>query len=346
MCHSHHFRGILRQLYWLPVLLILMWSNDLPATEVQDAASAAVDDPDAASLPDYSPPERWLLLCCGLPGDDAHRERLTEACQKILAAAQPVLGVAPEHLKCLAGDERMRDALVDHADQLGVCTKQTVADSVEKLIQQVGTDEGCWIVLLGHASLYQGRSQFNVSGPDLDQDQFASWVRPLACREQVVWVTLPVSGFWIKPLKAESRVVISATEADFELTGTEMPYALADVMAGQGEHQRLIDVDQDGSLSLLDLYLATTLEITSRFRSQERLQTEHAQLDDNGDGRGSELQQAYLPAKKEDAEASIDETEVPTGDKSGATASEPPTVIMNQNLDGFQSRQIRVQEPS
>ena len=227
---------------------------------------------------------RWLFLCCGLPGDGGHRERLTEACEKILKASGPVLGVPADKLTVLAGDEEMQSALAEHADDIQVCTKETVQTTMGKLSDAVGPQDSCWVILLGHGSLYAGRSAYNVVDRDFDQTQFAQWASTLKCREQVFWVTIPVSGFWTRPLRAPSRVVISATEADMEFTGTEMPYALADVLTGNQEDQALEDIDGDGLLSLMDLYLAVNLEITGRFTAIERLQTEHAQLDDNGDG--------------------------------------------------------------
>jgi hypothetical protein len=61
------------------------------------------------------------------------------------------------------------------------------------------------------------------------------------------------------------------------------------------------DVDKDGVLSLLDLYLAVALDVAKRYSEEELLATEHAQLDDNGDGRASELQAQYYV--EEDAAA-------------------------------------------
>ncbi len=183
------------------------------------------------------------------------------------------------------------------------------------------------------------KSQFNVLDSDFDQSQFAQWAKPLACREQVFWLTMPISGFWIKPLSSPSRVIISATEADLEFTGTEMPYALADMLSGDGQEQSLQDVDQDGSLSLLDLYLATNLEVNGRFRSMDRLQTEHAQLEDNGDGRGSEVQEPYLPVEADEGEE-VAEVADENPAEQAKTKPELPEPISSKSLDGYLSRHI------
>lgn len=331
----------------MTVIASAVWAQAPPessqvAAEVDNDASAT-----QASNNEVEVPNRWLLLCCGLPGDAGHRQRLTEACEKIIATAEPVIGVPPEQLLVLAGDDEMRDALSGQASDVGVCTAESVAAAMQRLSDTVGADDACWVMLLGHAHLYDARSQFNVLDADFDQSHFADWAKSLACREQVFWLTMPISGFWIKPLSSPTRVIISATEADLEFTGTEMPYALADLLSGDGQDQTLRDVDQDGSLSLLDLYLATNLEITGRFRSIDRLQTEHAQLEDNGDGRGSEVQGPYLPVEVgEDEEADPDEEvdaeEDDSADQDAAEAAEStlPDPITSKSLDGYRSRHI------
>lgn len=309
---------------------------------------------------------RWLLLCCGLPGDDGHRERLTRACEQILSAAEPVLGVTSDRLRFLAGDEEMQDALTGSVNQSDVCTADSMATAMTELASQVKPQDACWVIVLGHAHLYDNKSQFNILDSDIDQTDFAVMAKALDCQEQVFWITTPISGFWIKPLAGKSRVIITATEADLEFTGTEMPYALGDLLTSSGEETTFEDVDQDGNLSLLDLYLSVNLEIHGRFESTERLQTEHAQLEDNQDGRGSEVQLPYIPVPDEEKEeTTVDETEPedtenadeePNESESSADAEESasesgapkkvlPKPIDKETLDGYRSRFILLKAP-
>jgi hypothetical protein len=55
-----------------------------------------------------------------------------------------------------------------------------------------------------------------------------------------------------------------------------------------------VDVDEDGAYTLLDLYLWTAKSVATEYKTGELLATEHALLDDTGDGRGTELQTEYL----------------------------------------------------
>lgn len=294
---------------------------------------------DQTSEETRSTSNRWMLLCCGLPGDEEHRIRLTEACQRIIANADETLGITQERFTVLAGDEEMTQALEPSGLDIQVCDRETIEQSISRIASTIPPGDGLWIVLLGHAHLYGGGCQFNIQGPDINQSDFAMWTKAIQCQEQVIWNTLPVSGFWTKPLAKRGRIVVSATEADLEFTGTEMPYALSSVLSGDQEHQVLEDIDGDGTLSLLDLYLATNIEVAMRFRSMDRLQTEHGQLDDNGDGRGSEVQARYLlpePSDEADDEPS-DESVAPRA---------TPEVISSKNQDGYRSRQVILNEES
>ncbi len=310
-------------------------------------------------------PNRWVLIACGLPGDDVHRPRLTEACRQIMAGAQSVLGAKPEQIRVLAGDEAMRKELATDAIDVGVCTKDSMPKTLAELGKLAKQEDGCWVFLLGHSHLYGLESQFNVSGPDFHQEEFAQWAESLHCQEQVFWLTMPVSGFWIKPLANDSRVIITATEADLEFTGTEMPYVLGNHLTAGGEYYQLEDVDEDGTLSLLDLYLGVNLEIDATFKTLDRLQTEHAQLEDNGDGRGKEVQQTYLPVieeEPEEAEQADEPTDEEASDEDEADdeeeeelAEETPinpfgvrpqvTTRFESNMDGYRAQRILLRSP-
>ncbi len=317
-------------------------------------------------------PQRSLLLVCGLTGDEEHRQRMTSACEKIIKSAEPVLDIPAHRVFVLAADEKMQSSLASICPSVGVTTRDSVGQTLQEHSEKSNEDEEFWIIMVGHAFLYDSRCQLNVQGPDFDQTDFTQWVKALPAKRQVLWLTMPVSGFWTKPLAVDSRVVITATEPDLEYTATEMPYALADILAGEGEYAALEDVDGDAAITLLDLYLAVNLEIHGRFQGIDRLQTEHAQLDDNGDGRGSELQADFLPKEpseddtspavenvtsevdansdsesETDSEATINSEALTNQDtNTAATPSAPdkPQPFTNPALDGFISRQILLQQ--
>jgi hypothetical protein len=113
----------------------------------------------------------------------------------------------------------------------------------------------------------------------------------------VFFIGIPASGFYIKPLSAKGRVIISATEADLEVNEVLFPLSLADVLANPPEPSAF-DVDHDGNRTLFDLYIVLARNVAQRYTDEELLATEHSLLDDNGDGRGTELQIDYLSVEQ------------------------------------------------
>ena len=105
-------------------------------------------------------------------------------------------------------------------------------------------------------------------------------------------------GCYRLELPEESWVdVIAATEADAETNETSFPGVFA-TMLSTGLNPAEHDFDKDGKLTLFDLYVAVAKEIAGNYASAEQVATEHAQVDDDGDGVGHELQNLYLPVEQ------------------------------------------------
>jgi hypothetical protein len=98
-------------------------------------------------------------------------------------------------------------------------------------------------------------------------------------------MTTAGSGGLIRPLSTPGRIIVAATERDQELNETEFPHALGAVAS---RPPGTLDADHDGKVSVLELFDATVAEVAARYASDKRIPTEHAQLDDDGDGNGTE----------------------------------------------------------
>src|SRR5262249_753081 len=150
-----------------------------------------------------------------------------------------------------------------------------------------------WVFVFGHAH-YDGRyGWLNLPGPDLQHVEFGSLFSAIRCHEQVFFMTTSVSGFFLKPLAQPGRIVITATEPDREVNETMFPQKRGRGVSEPPPYSEF-DVDADGRLTLLDAYLWSARETASFYATDMLLATEHAQIDDNGDGRGTEVQAQFL----------------------------------------------------
>jgi hypothetical protein len=153
------------------------------------------------------------------------------------------------------------------------------------------------VIVVGHAHFDGRRAFLNLPGIDLPYDDFAKLFDGVNCHQQVFFVTTPVSGFVTKPLSRPGRIVITATDNDPDVNETLSHTSLAQVL-DTIEPSQTFDLNGDGAISLLELYVATTRDVAQRYFDDMLVITEHAQLDDNADGRGSELQIDYLPPEQ------------------------------------------------
>lgn len=252
--------------------------------------AAAVVEEAARSAPATSGIRRALIIC-GHPGDDEHRRQFAETLAQMQTALVERYGFHADAVWVLSGGEDPPPADPGFESPRGPSTAESIAETVADLRSEMGPDDALWVIAMGHANYDRRHAWFNLPGPDLHEETFAALFSNLACRQQVFWITLPVSGYYIRPLSAPGRVIITATEADRELNETLFPHVMADVLSAEPP----ADAAAASSQTLLELYLAITRRVAEQFAGDMQVATEHAQLEANGDGKGSEVQYQHLP---------------------------------------------------
>lgn len=147
--------------------------------------------------------------------------------------------------------------------------------------EQSDGSNALWIVFNGHGTWDGKNARFNLRGPDVSADDLSAWLKPLK-RPSIIINTSSASAPFITSLAAPGRIVISATRSGNELNfarfGKFLASSLTDLAA---------DIDTDGSISLLEAFLAASRKTAEFYKLENRLATEHALLDDNGDGQGT-----------------------------------------------------------
>jgi hypothetical protein len=244
--------------------------------------------------PAAPPTTRKALIICGLAGDADHRTLFGQTIETLFQGLTTNHGFAPENVIVLWSEPAAPGDGPALSANRGPATRELLAETTSKLVSNMQPSDDFWVFVLGHAHFDGKNSWLNLPGPDMNQTEFGSLFAGVNCQEQVFFMTTSASGFFIKPLSKSGRIVISATEAAREVNETIFPHKLAAALADPPPDSD-IDLDGDGRLSLLDLYLWSARETAQEYATEMLLATEHAQLDDNGDGRGTEVQSKYLP---------------------------------------------------
>jgi hypothetical protein len=141
--------------------------------------------------------------------------------------------------------------------------------------------QALWLVLIGHGTFDGREAKFNLRGPDVSAEELALWLKPYERPLAIVNCTSS-SGPFMNKLAGPGRVVITATRS-----GSEHNYARFGDYFSTAIVDPAADLDKDGQTSLLEAYLAASHKVEEFYKEQARLATEHALLDDNGDGLGT-----------------------------------------------------------
>ena len=241
---------------------------------------------------------RRALIVCGLSGDEEHREMFVESVARIHTALTERFGFDATNIRIQFG--RSEDEVeLDEFPSAGRATREEIAADAKNLVQQTTAQDTAWVFVIGH-SYFDGRTVFlNIPDTDLTHHQFTKLFEKLDGKQSVFFICTPVSGFYIKGLSKPNRIVMTSTEADAETNASiyhaSLAKTLGEIKLGTG-----FDLDKNGTVSLLDLYIRSTQNMADAYLRNDPplIATEHPQLDDNGDGRGSELQIDYLTVEQ------------------------------------------------
>ncbi len=220
----------------------------------------------AADAPAPAVPSTTVVLVLGAAGEDTYRDDF--------------LGQANAWEKAAKAGGAKLIAIGRHEEP------GTVTD-LEELKQALAAEPkdaaapDLWLVLVGHGTFDGKSARFNLRGPDLSADELADWLKPFK-RPLALIDTSSSSAPYLAKLAGPGRVVITATRSGFEQNYARFGRYLSESVADPAS-----DLDKDGQTSLLEAFLSASAKVAEYYKSEGRLLTEHALLDDNGDGLGT-----------------------------------------------------------
>ena len=156
-------------------------------------------------------------------------------------------------------------------------------DRIEQFFQNTATtgSRELWFVLIGHGTFDRRLAKFNLRGPDVSTDDFKTWLKRIE-RPLVLIDTSAASAPFLTQLAGPNRVIITATKSGSEQNFARFGGFLAEALVDSSS-----DLDKDEQISLWEAFLAGSRRTAAWYKDEGRLQTEHALLDDNGDGQGT-----------------------------------------------------------
>lgn len=238
----------------------------------------------------------WLVLMSGISvrwagaqqvGENAEVKKQVELMGRVLV------------VRGAAGEEGYGEAFARQAELWRKAVKETGYELVEigpeqggqALVKLLETLEGwvkqaelpreLWVVLIGHGTFDGRQAKLNLTGEDLTPDRLAAVLKAYQGRLVMVH-TGSASQPFAEALKGLGRVLVTATKSADEVFYTRFGEPFAEAIGGLAA----ADLDQDAQVSVLEAFLYAADAVRQFYETEERIATEHAVLDDNGDGLG------------------------------------------------------------
>jgi hypothetical protein len=218
-----------------------------------------------------------LLVISGLSGEPKYVASFHAWSASLVDAARSRYGVPDSSIVWLAEDPGKAPGRIT-----GRSTKENVERTLEGLATRMRAGEQLVVVLVGHGSTQGDGVRLTLPGPDLSAADLSRALAKHGSRRIAVIVAASSSGDFVPALSGPGRVIITATKSGFERNESIFGEHFVAALAGEGA-----DADKDGRVSLLEAFTYATREVRRIYEQENRLLTEHAILDDNGDRSGS-----------------------------------------------------------
>ena len=153
------------------------------------------------------------------------------------------------------------------------------------LAGQVTEADHVYVLLFGHGSFDEQGAQLNIPRRDLNDTDYAELINALPAGRVVFINTASASGPFIDALSAPDRIVITATRVGTQRNETVFPRFFVEALTSPAG-----DLDKNGDLSIRELFQYAAEKTAQSFVETSHLATEHALLDDTGDGEGHRVE--------------------------------------------------------
>lgn len=217
-----------------------------------------------------------LVVVSGLAGEPRYGALFHQWSQALVDAARTRHGLPDSAIVWLGDDPARAPGRI-----VARSTREALGSALASVATRMGPRDRLLLVFIGHGSAGEV-PRLALPGPDVSASELARMLAPFGDREVGVVIAASASGDFVPALAGKRRVVITATKSTME--GNESLFGGHFVAAFAKDGA---DTDKDGRVSLLEAFAYATAEVRRVYDDGGRLLTEHALLDDDGDGRGS-----------------------------------------------------------
>lgn len=218
----------------------------------------------------------YALLIAGIGGSKEYDEKFRNYLFDTRKALIDRFRFSESNIIVLAGKRSDGDGFID-----GISNADNIRTHFANLSSKITENDDLYVFLFGHGSFNNKNALLNIPRKDLTDSDYAILLKTINARKIIFVNTASCSGPFVKTLSSANRIIISATKSGRERNETLFPKYMIEAMNNPGS-----DLDKDGNLNVAELFLSAS-ELTQRwYEDNNHIATEHALLDDTGDGVG------------------------------------------------------------
>lgn len=218
-----------------------------------------------------------MVIISGLGGEPQYADQFHEWAVTLADAAVNTHGLSASSVTVLTEDPTRDPGLIRARS-----TKENVERALAEIAAGASADDQLFVVLIGHGSSRGDEAKVNLPGPDMTATDFAAILDAWPGGRIVFVNAASASGGFVPALAGPDRVIVTATKSGYERNRALFGEFFVEAYAGGGS-----DTDKDGRLSVLEAFVFANSEVARAYEAANTLQSEHAVLEDDGDGQGS-----------------------------------------------------------
>lgn len=223
--------------------------------------------------------ERYHVIISGSGGEEEFVEKFKYWGERLQTVLVTELGAKKPYVYLLKETaQESPDGIASTSDV------ESIRSVFEIIAEQVEEDDSLFVYMIGHGSYYNSISRLHVPGPDLTLEDMAEFLAPFENHQVAIINGAPTSAVYINELSGPNRIICTATKSVTEFNATEfMGFFIESLEDGSADRNR------DERITVFEACQQAAQLTDAWYISNGYIPTEHAILDDNGDGQGTRL---------------------------------------------------------
>jgi hypothetical protein len=216
---------------------------------------------------------RWAILVSGVSGDAELQKEYAGQLKQMGAILEQQFAFPRDHVFVLFDDPTRDPSFFRYKS-----TREELAKVCGTIAGKSEIGDLLFVLILGHGSMDSDEYKLNLVGPDPIAKELAAMFDEIPARQSIIVNTTNCSGGSITALSRSGRVLITATKSGLERNQTHFAQFFIEAFK-----DNKADTDKDGRVSMLEGFRYASQMVEGFYAKAGNLQTEHPQLDDDGD---------------------------------------------------------------